>query len=151
MDNLHHSPAKVLNEKVIIQPLHCGISVPDLDSSINWYEEMLNFTLESKKFMPILNGKVAFLSHGSFSIELFEIEKANPLPEERRVPNLDIKTHGTKHVAFAVENIEEFLSNLKEKSVDIAMDIKAIENDLVAFIRDNAGNLIEIIQRPDYF
>ena len=144
-------PSELLKKDVKIQPLHCGISVPDLDLSINWYREMLDFTLDMRKYLPILNGKVAFLSHGNFSIELFELEGANPLPVERRIPNLDIQTHGTKHIAFAVENIKDIMETLKEKNVDIAMDITIIENDFVAFIRDNSGNLIELIQRPDYF
>jgi hypothetical protein len=40
------------------------------------------------------------------------------------------------------------MGTLKSKGVDVAMDIFPMEKDLVAFIRDNAGNLIELIQQP---
>ena len=99
--------------------------------------------------MEPIKARVAFLKHGEFSIELFEIEGAKPLPEERRIPNLDIQTHGTKHLAFAVKDIREFVDRLKEKGVDIAMDIFPMEEDLVCFIRDNSGNLLELIQPPE--
>ena len=132
-----------------LKPLHCGISVPNIEASIAWYQNMLGFSLTFQKYILPLKAKVAFLKNGDFSIELFEVEGAEPLPEERRTPNLDIRTHGIKHVAYAVQDIYGFMARLKEQGVDVAMDVFRMEGDRVAFIRDNAGNLIEIIQRRD--
>lgn len=132
-----------------IKPLHCGISVPDIEKSIAWYSDVLKFRLESDVFMAPLNARVAFLKHGQFSVELFEIADAAPLPAERRIPDLDIQTHGTKHIAFSVKNIHRFIDHLKEKKVDIALDVFLVKQDWVAYIRDNSGNLIEFIQQPD--
>lgn len=134
---------------ISLRPLHLGISVPDMDESIAWYTDVLGFSLLSDDFIDPIKARVAFLKHGEFSIELFEIEGAKPLPEERRIPNLDIQTHGTKHMAFAVRDIHKFVDRLKEKNVDIAMDIFPMEGDLVCFIRDNSGNLLELIQAPE--
>jgi methylmalonyl-CoA/ethylmalonyl-CoA epimerase len=134
------------NTNLSLKPLHFGISVPDVDASIAWYSDILGFSLESDMYMEPINARVVFLRHGDFSIELFEIEGANPLPEERRLPNLDIRTHGTKHVAFAVNDIRQFVRRLKSKQVDIAMDIFPVGKDLVCFIRDNSGILLELIQ-----
>jgi methylmalonyl-CoA/ethylmalonyl-CoA epimerase len=134
---------------ISLRPLHLGISVPDIDESIAWYMDTLGFSLLSDNYMEPIKARVAFLKHGEFSIELFEIEGAKPLPEERRVPNLDIQTHGTKHMAFEVKDMYKFVDCLKEKNVDIAMDIFPMEGDLVCFIRDNSGNLLELIQTPE--
>ena len=134
---------------VRLRPLHLGISVPDMDESIAWYTDILRFSVLSDKYIEPIKARVAFLNHGEFSIELFEIKGAKPLPEERRIPNLDIQTHGTKHMAFAVKDIHKFVDRLKEKSVDIAMDVFPMERDLVCFIRDNSGNLLELIQTPE--
>ena len=134
---------------VSLRPLHLGISVPNMDESIAWYTDILGFSLISDNFIEPIKARVAFLKHGEFSVELFEIEGAKPLPEEQRIPNLDIQTHGTKHMAFAVEHIHEFVDRLKEKDVDIAMDVFPMEGDLVCFIRDNSGNLLELIQTPE--
>ena len=75
-----------------------------------------------------------------------QIEDAAPLPEDRRHPNLDICTHGTKHIAFAVKDVHKLINSLKKRGVDIAMDVSIMENKAMAFIRDNAGNLIEIVE-----
>jgi methylmalonyl-CoA/ethylmalonyl-CoA epimerase len=45
-----------------------------------------------------------------------------------------------------VTDLKEFLDTLKAKGADVAMDLFPMEGDLVAFIRDNSGNLIELIQ-----
>lgn len=134
--------------ELMVKPLHVGISVPDVSASIVWYTEMLGFRLVSDRYFEKLPARIAFMEQGDFSIELFEVEGAKPLPEDRRVPNLDIRTHGTKHVAYAVKDLETLMDTLKSKGVDVAMDFFLMEGDLVAFIRDNAGNLIELIQQP---
>jgi methylmalonyl-CoA/ethylmalonyl-CoA epimerase len=133
--------------EILIKPLHAGISVPDMDASIAWYEQMLGFRLVSDKYFEQLPARIAFLELGGFSIELFEVQDAAPLPDDRRVPNLDIRTHGIKHVAYDVQDLPGLMDNLKAKGVDVAMDTFAMEGDLVAFIRDNTGNLLELIQR----
>ena len=137
------------NTDVDLRPLHLGISIPDMAESIAWYTDVLGFSLLSNDYIEPIKARVAFLKHGEFSIELFEIKGAKPLPEERRIPNLDIQTHGTKHMAFAVKDLHRFVDRLKEKNVDIAMDVFPMEGDLVCFIRDNSGNLLELIQAPE--
>ena len=131
-----------------VKPLHVGISVPDVSASIAWYADMLGFRLVSDKYFEQLPARIAFMEQGDFSIELFEVEGAAPLPADRRVPNLDIRTHGTKHIAYAVKDLEALMEMLKSKGVDVAMDLFPMEDDWVAFIRDNTGNLIELIQQP---
>jgi methylmalonyl-CoA/ethylmalonyl-CoA epimerase len=129
-----------------IIPHHCGISVPDLEASIAWYRDMLGFFVAKRITLDVVPAKIAFIKHGDFYIELFQIEDAAPLPEDRRHPNQDICTHGTKHVAFAVHDVNKFVNALKKRGVDIAMDVNMMGNKAMAFIRDNAGNLIEIVE-----
>jgi methylmalonyl-CoA/ethylmalonyl-CoA epimerase len=140
-------PQAKSSREVLLKPLHVGISVPDIDASIAWYEQMLGFRLVSDTYFDQLPARIAFLELGGFSIELFEVPGAAQMPADRRVPNLDIRTHGTKHVAYAVEDLTGLMGSLKYKGVDVAMDVFPMEGDLVAFIRDNAGNLIELIQQ----
>jgi methylmalonyl-CoA/ethylmalonyl-CoA epimerase len=132
--------------KVLLKPLHVGISVPDIEASIAWYKQMFGFRLVSDNYYEQLPARIAFMELGDFSLELFEVPGAAPLPDDRRVANLDIRTHGTKHVAYVVEDLRGLMETLKSKGVDVAMDVFPMEGDLVAFIRDNTGNLIELIQ-----
>ena len=125
---------------------HCGISVPNLEASIAWYRDMLEFSLETRITLEEVGAKIGFMRHGDFQIELFEVPKASPLPDDRRFPNRDLLTHGTKHIAFKVENLKGVVDALKERGVDIAMDVTKIPDGKVAFIRDNAGILIELLE-----
>jgi methylmalonyl-CoA/ethylmalonyl-CoA epimerase len=127
---------------------HCGISVPDLEASITWYQEILGFSIEQRFAIDAVPFKAAFLRRGDFRIELLEIAGASPLPEDRRYPNEDLRTHGTKHIAFAVQDVRSVFAELKRRGVDIAMDVFVVEGiGPGGFIRDNAGNLIELLER----
>jgi methylmalonyl-CoA/ethylmalonyl-CoA epimerase len=134
------------NQMALLTPLHVGVSVPDLDASIEWYRRMLDFELLSDCYVAQLPARIAFMAHGDFQLELFQVDGAAPLPEDRRTPNLDIRTHGVKHVAYQVADLHSLMDRLKVKGVDVAMDIFSMQGDWVAFIRDNAGNLIELIE-----
>lgn len=132
----------------MITPLHQGISVPDMDASIKWYSDVFGFTKLSDTFIKFLNARVVFLGLYGFQIELFQYMGADkkPVPPERLEPNEDIKTCGTKHVAYAVENMASLIEHFEEKGVDIVKPPFQMEGDTVCFIRDNSGVLIELIQ-----
>ena len=79
--------------------------------------------------------------------ELFQVAGAAPLPEERRFPPSDLKTHGNKHVAFRVEDLEAFLAEVESKGADVAMVVREGFGK-GCFLRDCAGNLIEFVEEP---
>ncbi len=127
---------------------HAGISVPDLESSIAWYSTMLGFEVEGRATLPPVQAKIAFLRRGNLRVELFEVPGAAALPDDRRVPDEDLHTHGNKHVCYAVKDVRAVTDELKSRGADIVF-IKEMGQVTVAYIRDNAGNLIELVQRPD--
>jgi methylmalonyl-CoA/ethylmalonyl-CoA epimerase len=129
---------------------HGGISVPDLEASIEWWANMLNFVEEQRIYIDAIPAKVAIIRRGDLRIELFEAEKATPLPGDRRYPNKDVLTHGNKHIAFAVRDARAAAEELRSKGADVVfiMDFPWGSN---AFIRDNAGNLIELVTQPDMY
>lgn len=131
-----------------IKPHHVGVSVPDMDAAIDWYRRMLGFDLEMRTFIEIIPAEVAFIRRGDFRIELFQVAGAAPLPAERREPNLDVRTHGNKHLCLAVQDVPAAVQGLREKGADIVFE-KVVQGTPMAFIRDNAGNLIELIQFPE--
>jgi len=139
------------SQKISVKPHHLGISVADLEASIAWYCEKLEFTVVNRLTLDAIPAKIAFLQHGDFAVELFEVPGASPLPEDRRFPDKDLLTHGIKHIALAVKDTKKMVEKLKERGVDIAMDITEVDQSTIAFIRDNTGNLIEIFQQPALF
>ncbi|MFM9971732.1 MAG: VOC family protein [Burkholderiales bacterium] len=121
---------------------HGGISVPNLAESIAWYERVLGFEVFRRRTIESVPCEMAMLRNGDLYIELFEAPGAAPLPKGRRLPDEDIKTHGNKHVSFAVDDVPWFAAELKKRGADIVWVTANI------FMRDNSGNLIEFVQRP---
>jgi len=132
-----------MKDGIEVFPHHAGLSVPDLNASIKWYQDMLGFTLEKSMEMPPLHAKIAFIKTGDFRIELFQVEGAKTLPDDRRYPQKDIATHGWKHLSLGVKDVKKTLEILKKKGVDIAMEGE-VNGEAMAFLRDNSGNLVEI-------
>jgi methylmalonyl-CoA/ethylmalonyl-CoA epimerase len=107
---------------------HGAISVPNLAASIAWWGDKLGFEVETQMTIDAIPAKAA------------------PLPEGRRHPDTDVLTHGTKHVAFATPNVRALVEELKRREVDIVF-VADMPDTTVAFIRDNAGNLLEFYQQ----
>ncbi len=127
---------------------HVGVSVPDLEASIAWYGRVLEFELEARGRLPAADVQVALLRRGTLRIELFQPERGLPLPAARRYPDEDILTHGNKHVAFAVKNVDAAAAELRRRGAD-GVVAKHMPQASVLFMRDNAGNLIELFEQPD--
>ncbi len=127
---------------------HGGVSVPSLDEAIDWYGRVLGFKVEKKFYIEAAKSHTAMVRKGPLRFEIFEVEGAAALPEDRRFPPRDLKTHGNKHVAFRVEDLEEFLTEMEAKQADIAFVVREAFGK-GCFIRDCAGNLIEFVEEPN--
>lgn len=125
---------------------HGGVSVPDLAAAVAWYRDMLGFEEERRFRIDQAAADVVFVRKGALRFELFEVAGAAPLPEERRYPPSDLRTHGTKHLAFVVPDLETFLATMEQKGADIAMVVRE-GFGRGCFLRDCAGNLIEFVEQ----
>ncbi len=128
---------------------HGGISVPDLEASIRWYHDMLGFEVENRFEIPSARARVAMIKRGPLRMELFEVEDGKPLPDDRRVPDRDLQTHGNKHVCFGIRSVEQAEQELRAKGADIVFVGRLKDLAPNIFMRDNSGNLIEFIEQPD--
>jgi methylmalonyl-CoA/ethylmalonyl-CoA epimerase len=128
---------------------HAGVSVPDLEASIRWYHDVLGFEVERRFEIPKAHARVAMLKRGPLRVELFQVEGGKPLPDDRRVPDRDLQTHGNKHVCFGIQSVALAERELRAKEVDIVFvgGLKGTPPNI--FMRDNSGNLIEFIEQPD--
>lgn len=134
-------------EDHIVKALHTGISVYNMEQSVAWYEKNLGFrVVKDSGFVPPLKAKIVFMEKNGYEIELFEYEHPIPLPEERKMPNYDLRTVGTKHVAFLTDNMTALRSRFLENGVDIALEVR-MDGEAVMFIRDCNGVLIEFIEQ----
>ena len=133
--------------KNIVKVLHTGISVSDMERSLKWYKEILGFAEVLKDdYVPPLGARICFIRGcGGYEIELFQYDAPKPIPEDRRVPNTDLQTIGTKHVAFQTDDMAAFKALCLAKDVDIAHEV-TMDGESVMFIRDPDGVLVEVIQ-----
>ncbi len=124
---------------------HFGLSVPDLDATVAWYTGTLDFELESTYGIAALPARVAFLRHGNVRVELFEVGGAAPAPENAQ----DLRVHGLKHVALAVDDLGAARDLLRTRGVEFVSEPAVVPDsggDRYAFFRDNNGLLIELFE-----
>jgi methylmalonyl-CoA/ethylmalonyl-CoA epimerase len=124
---------------------HVALSVPDIEQSVAWYQTMFGFKVFRRSGQP--NGmQTAYIQRGDVRIELFQVPGAAPLPESRRNPSEDFRTHGVKHFAFRVNDVRAVLAQLQAKGVKVVFELRDYPGAAFAFVSDNAGNAIELIQ-----
>lgn len=126
--------------------LHVGISVKNMEKSLDWYKKNLGFELISDDYAPPLKARICFVGKDGFELELFEYDEPKDIPEDRRMPNTDLQTVGTKHVAFLTDDMKALKEGFVANNVDIAHEI-TMGTDAVMFVRDPDGVLIEFIQK----
>jgi metallo-beta-lactamase class B len=124
---------------------HVALSVPNIPDTIAWYDKMLGFKEVRRGGQPT-GQQTAAIRRGNITIELFQLPNAAPLPESRRNPSEDFRTHGVKHFGFEVKDLPAVLAELKAKGVKMAFEMRDNPGTAFAFISDNAGNAIELIE-----
>ena len=102
----------------VLKPLHVGISVSNMEASVEWYRKNLGFEKKQDDYAPPLKARVCFIEKDGFELELFQYDDPKPIPEERKTPNTDLQTIGTKHVAFLTDDMQALKKGFVENGVD---------------------------------
>ncbi len=92
---------------------HLGIAVANLEESIKYYEDVLGFKCYSIEEVADQKVRTAFFQVGQTKIELLE----STSPDGPIGKFIEKKGEGIHHIAFAVENIEDALTEVKEKGI----------------------------------
>lgn len=127
-----------------IKPTHVGISVGNMDTAIAWWRDLFGFEFISRDTYDFMdNMEIAFLRLGDFEIELFCSPKARALDAPYDSDNTVI---GTKHVAFAVDSMDEAMARIAKLGVHVNFTTE-MEGDRVCFVADPWGTPVELIER----
>ena len=92
---------------------HVGIAVKDLTTSIKYYEDVLGLKCYSIEEVKDQKVKTAFFKIGQTKIELLESTEPNgPIGKF-----IEKRGEGVHHIAFAVNEIEQALSEAERKGI----------------------------------
>lgn len=125
---------------------HIGIAVQNLEESIDFYENILGLKCYAHEEVTDQMVKTAFFMLGQTKIELLETTD----PEGPIGSFIEKRGGGIHHIAYAVENLEDSLEEMKSKNVKL-IDRKpriGAEGLHIAFLnpRSTGGVLTELCQ-----
>jgi methylmalonyl-CoA/ethylmalonyl-CoA epimerase len=130
-----------------IRPYAITMSVPNIETTAAWYDEILGFKIDKTKSYPEFGTRLAFLVRDGFRVEL--IEDANAVPGLVR-PDAPAHTgtHGFSQFMFGTDDLATVKAKLMEKEVPIHFEFENAELGVrFLFIRDPNQNLIAFVQR----
>jgi methylmalonyl-CoA/ethylmalonyl-CoA epimerase len=132
----------------VAKPLHLGVSVTNLETSIEWYSKNLGFTL-TKQVDLAENLRIAILEYEGFGVELIELKDSRKNALAGKEILTQHSTQGIVHFAFEVANVDATATVLRESGVAFACEPTSLPELSVRYfhIYDCDGNLLEFGQR----
>lgn len=127
-----------------------AFTVADLEKSIQWYCESLNFNLLDKTSFdfPTGSAEIAILEGNDIKLELIKFPNGKRIEELFAPAPLHLIPIGTKAIVFKVENLKIASHELEAKGVKFVWREQYLVGDkmLCTMIEDIDGNKINIFQ-----
>lgn len=125
---------------------HIGVAVRNIEEATRKYQELLGAEILHDEIVPSQKVKVRFLKHNNTKTELLEATEENSAVAKF----LEKRGEGLHHIAFAVENIHQELSRMKNAGYQVLQEepVPGAMDKLVFFIHPKSvgGILVEICQ-----
>jgi len=120
---------------------HIAILTDRYTESKRFYTDILGFEIIHETYRKERDSyKLDLAINGVYSIELFsfpQYKERNSFPESK----------GLRHLAFAVDNVEEWIVFLRSKNVDVQdVRIDEITNKMFTFFYDPNGQPLELYE-----
>ena len=129
---------------------HIGILTKDLQQSVEFYTNVLGFSISSKIEMEAVGLSAIFIEKNGSKIELMGYRGAIP----KRSEGIEIKIGGNSipindHITFTVDDLGVTVTELKEKGVEFVLEPMQVEGGIkIASFKDPNGVLIELVEHP---
>lgn len=125
---------------------HIGMAVRSIDETASFYANHFHINVEKIVDVPDQGVRVAFIPLGNCKLELLE-----PLDEKSSIHAFIKKRgEGLHHVAFAVDNIQDRLDQLKREGISLIDEKpkKGASGHPIAFLhpKSTQGTLIELYE-----
>ena len=130
---------------------HIGIITNDLQQSVEFYTDVLGFSISAKIEMDDVGLSAIFVEKNGSKIELMGYRDEIP----KRSEGIEIKLGGNPipindHITFSVDDIEATVTDLKEKGVTFSLEPVQLEGGMkLASFKDPDGVLIELVEHPE--
>ena len=127
---------------------HIGIAVRNLDEAIPFYENVLGLKCYAVEEVKDQKVKTAFFKVGETKIELLEsTDSEGPIGKF-----IEKKGEGIHHIAFAVDQLQESLTDIENKGVKLidSSPRKGAEGLNIGFLHPKStfGVLTELCEDP---
>lgn len=119
----------------VVGVLETGVYVDDLHAAESFYVDVLGLEPESRE-----PGRHVFLRCGAAMVLLFD-------PSVTAHKTGQVPTHGAVgpgHLAFSVDNLDEWPARLRDAGIDIEAEIEWPRGGRSIYVRDPAGNSVEM-------
>lgn len=128
---------------------HIGIVVPEIESALPFWRDAMGIELTHIEDVPEQKSKVAFLPVSGSEVELVQ-----PTSDDSGVARfLQKRGAGMHHLCLEVDDIEAYLSSLKDKGIRLINEtpLSGSGGKKMAFIHPEStgGVLVELYQLPE--
>jgi catechol 2,3-dioxygenase-like lactoylglutathione lyase family enzyme len=127
---------------------HIGVSVADLDRSLDWYEKVLGFTPGYRFEEPGKGLRGAFaIAPDGVRIELLERTGSQPARDHTN-PFRAAEFHGYHHVCLAVDDLDDTYRRLvSQGATEVWEPHQSPQPGVrVGYVADLDGNFIELLE-----
>jgi catechol 2,3-dioxygenase-like lactoylglutathione lyase family enzyme len=145
LDVSTHSTFKESLLQLMLTHDHVGLSVIDLEATIEWYSTKLDFAIERRFSVGDL--AFAFLTNGNAKLEILGGAHSNQQPPITDIVG-SLNPERLHHFCVAVDDLDAALTELRARDVHVIgepMNAEVI-GQRVAFVTDNSGNVIELTE-----
>ncbi|AKU09699.1 MULTISPECIES: VOC family protein [Haloferax] len=131
---------------------HVGITVRDLDSTLEFYRDALDLPVVSRfevagdEFATAVSvdgasARFAHLDGGDVRIELVEYD---PVGADTDEPTLN--RPGATHLGLSVDDVDAAVAELPRDTETLSEPQTTESGTRIAFVRDPEGNLVELLE-----
>jgi len=124
---------------------HVAIAIPDVDSSLAFWQDALGLKVDHIEDVPSQKATVVFLPVGESEVEL-----VRPTSDDTGVAKfLAEKGGGMHHLCFEVDDISGMLTDLKNKGVRLINEVPLeLPGRKMAFVhpKSTGGVLVELYE-----
>ncbi len=131
---------------------HCGITVQDLETSLNFYKNKLGlnlineFSVSGDAFSKGVNIEEANAKFAHFDCDRMILELVEYNPKGKTCSCTKLNQPGIQHIGLETEDILNFFKDLSDDVKTLSAPQKTETGAKILFIEDIENNLIEIIE-----